>query len=79
MWEVLSKQAIGVLVRAPLPGTLWIAEVDLDLGGDGQRLVRRQVVPAVPCQGHHEARGQRTDRLRERLDDTGRVLPGEPH
>ena len=41
MGEVLSKQAIGVLVRPSLPGTLRVAEVDLDLGGDGQRLVRR--------------------------------------
>ena len=50
MWEVLSKQAIGVLIRAPLPGTLRVAEVDLDLGGNGQRLVRRQFVTAVPGQ-----------------------------
>jgi hypothetical protein len=75
MGEVLSQQAIGVLVRAALPRTLRIAEVDLDLGGDGKCLVRRQFVPAVPGQGHHEARGQRPDRLRERLDHAGGVLP----
>src|SRR5215475_12797401 len=28
--EVLSQQPVGVLVRAALPGTSWIAEVDLD-------------------------------------------------
>src|SRR5271167_2719817 len=31
--EVLPQQQIGVLVRATLPGTLWIAEVDLHIGG----------------------------------------------
>src|SRR5215217_5821305 len=32
--EVLAKQAVGVLVRAPLPGASGIAEVDLDSGLD---------------------------------------------
>ena len=32
--EVLSQQAVGVLVAAALPGTAWIAEVDLHLAGD---------------------------------------------
>src|ERR1700726_1766751 len=30
--KVLSQQAIGVLVRAALPGTLRIAETDVDFG-----------------------------------------------
>ena len=43
--EVLPQQAVGVLVRAALPGALRIAEVDLDVGRQrkaamvGQRLV----------------------------------------
>jgi hypothetical protein len=32
--KVLSKQPIGVFVCASLPGTLWIAEVDLQSGID---------------------------------------------
>ena len=63
MGKVLSQQAIGVLVRTSLPGALRVAAVDLDLGGNGKRLVRRQFVTAVPGQRHHEALGQRTNRL----------------
>ena len=32
--HVLAKQAVGVLVRAPLPGAVRVAEVDLDAGVD---------------------------------------------
>ena len=39
--EVLSQQPVGVLVRATLPGTVRIAEVDLHVGGDGEVLVVR--------------------------------------
>jgi Bax inhibitor 1 like protein len=35
----LSQQQIGVFVRAALPGTLRIAEVDLDVGGYCEGLV----------------------------------------
>src|SRR5204862_709768 len=31
-WEVLAQQPVGVLVRAALPRTSWIAEVDLKTG-----------------------------------------------
>ena len=59
---------------------LWGSQkVNLDLRGNGERLVRRQFVTAVPRQGHHEALGQRPDRLRERLDHAGRVLSGQWH
>jgi alkanesulfonate monooxygenase SsuD/methylene tetrahydromethanopterin reductase-like flavin-dependent oxidoreductase (luciferase family) len=34
--EVLPQQAVGVLVRAALPGTGWVAEVDRDVSGNGE-------------------------------------------
>jgi tryptophanase len=34
--EILAQQPIGVLVRAPLPRTLRVAEIDLDAGVDLQ-------------------------------------------
>jgi len=40
--EVLSQQAVGVFVGAALPGTLRIAEVDVDLGGDREVLMAGQ-------------------------------------
>ena len=30
--KVLPEQAIGVLIRAALPGTLWVAEINVDFG-----------------------------------------------
>ncbi len=41
--EVLSQQTVGVFVGAVLPGALRIAEVDVDLGGDGEVLVTGQL------------------------------------
>src|ERR1700721_4568813 len=37
--EVLSQQAVGVLVAAALPGAAGIAEVNLTVGGHRERLV----------------------------------------
>src|SRR5437016_6659605 len=39
--EKLAQQAIGVLVRAPLPGTMWMRKVDAHL-----RLLREEAVLA---------------------------------
>ena len=41
--EVLSQQTVGVFVGAALPGTLRVAEVDGDLGGDREVLVTGQL------------------------------------
>src|SRR5262245_35131775 len=35
-WEVLAQQAIGILVGAALPRAVRVAEVHLDVGGDGE-------------------------------------------
>src|SRR5580704_6095778 len=49
--EVLSQQAVGVLVAAALPGTAWIAEVNLHVGGNRESLVARHLPALVPRQG----------------------------
>ena len=36
LWEVLSQEAIRILVRAALPWTVAIGEEDLDPGLDGE-------------------------------------------
>ena len=51
--EVLAQQAVGVLVAAALPGRVRVAEVDLEVGGDGDAAVRR----ASPGPGPRSAIG----------------------
>ena len=46
--EVLSEQAIGVLVRAALPGAPRVGEVDLDIGGQGEPLVGGELHAPIP-------------------------------
>ena len=41
--EVLPEQAVGVFVGTPLPGTLWITEVNLDIRVQGEALVIRHL------------------------------------
>src|SRR5262249_51743576 len=49
--EILSQQAVGVLVAAALPRTTWIAEIDLHVGGDGEVLVVSHLLASIPGQG----------------------------
>ena len=49
-WEELANQAIGVFIRATLPGTLWIAQIDLHIGSNRKRLVPGQLQSAIPGQ-----------------------------
>src|SRR5262249_33267144 len=49
--EILSQQAVGVLVAAALPRTAWIAEIDLHVGGDGEVLVVSHLLASIPGQG----------------------------
>ena len=46
--EVLSEQAVGVFVGTPLPGTLWITEVNLDVGRQCETLVIGHLLAAIP-------------------------------
>jgi hypothetical protein len=48
--KILPQQAIGVFVAATLPGTVWIAEIDLRAGGDGEALVVSHLLAAIPGQ-----------------------------
>src|SRR5262249_29849863 len=52
--EILSQQAVGVLVAAALPRTAWIAEIDLHVGGDGEVLVD-QPSPCVDPRSRSDA------------------------
>src|SRR5471030_2800614 len=46
--KVLSQQAIGVLVRAPLPWALRITEVNVDVGRQRKSAMVRQLLATVP-------------------------------
>ena len=41
--EVLPEQAVRVFVGTTLPGALWITEVNLDIGVQGEALVIRHL------------------------------------
>ena len=48
--KILSQQAVGILIAAALPGTAWIAEIDLHVGGDGEALVVSHLLASIPGQ-----------------------------
>jgi len=48
--EVLAEEAVGVFVGAALPGAGRVAEVDGDVGGDGERAVGCHLAALVPGQ-----------------------------
>src|SRR6516225_140334 len=56
--EILSQQAVGVLVAAALPRTAWIAEIDLHVGGDGEVLVVSHLLASIPGQRATQLLGQ---------------------
>jgi hypothetical protein len=49
--EVLAQQPVRVLIGAPLPGTVWVAEVDRDAGFDAQLSVLGHLGALVPRSG----------------------------
>src|SRR5260370_12294218 len=61
--EVLAQQTIGVLIRAPLPWTLRVAEEDLQSGVETQLRVLGHLGALVPR--------QRTTQLLRQGDDAG--------
>src|SRR3569832_1962616 len=65
--EVLPQQPIGVLVRAALPGTSWIAEVDLDSCVDPKTTVLSHFDALVPGQRTTQFFGQGDDGARDRV------------
>lgn len=48
--DVLTDQAVGVLVAGTLPGAVWIGEVHRQVGGDGQRGVAGHLAALIPSQ-----------------------------
>lgn len=57
--KVLAEEAIGVLVRPPLPRALRIAEVDRQARVDVELGVRCEFRALIPRQGAAELRRQR--------------------
>ncbi len=49
-WEVLSQQAVGVFVHAPLPRAMRVAEVDGQARVDAELRVLSHLRSLVPCQ-----------------------------
>src|SRR5712692_4182535 len=75
--EVLSQQAIGVLVRTSLPWASRIAEVDLHVGRDGELFVMCHLHATVPGQCCLQLRRKLIDLLRYGVDDLRGVLAAD--
>ncbi len=71
--QVLAQQAVGVLVGTALPRAVRIAEVDLDIGRQGEAPVVGKFFAAVPGQRPTEVSGQLA-RLPDQSRDDGRGL-----
>jgi hypothetical protein len=69
----------GVLVRSALPRAPRIAEVDLDVRGDRELLVRRHLQPAIPGQGSPQLRRKASDLSGEGLHDGLRIFARHLH
>ncbi len=48
--RIVDAEYIRVLVRSSLPRALWIAEIDLDIGGYGESFVIGQLHATVPSE-----------------------------
>src|SRR5579872_246677 len=72
--EVLAGETVRVLVRASLPRTLRIAEVDLHIGRDAEGLVLGELGPSVPRQRSAQLHRERAHLLQERSNNGDRVL-----
>ena len=59
--EVLTQQAIGVLVWAALRGTARITEIDFDIGGHREALMGMHLLALIP--------GQQASQLLRQLAD----------
>jgi len=64
--EVLTQQAVGVLVGAALPWALWVAEVDLQAGVEPQPFVLGHLGALVPGQRAAQLLRERRDRFAAR-------------
>ena len=69
------RSSHSVLVGSALPRLVWIAEVDLDAGGDRELRVVGHLLALVPGDAAAQLRRQRADRLPHRLFHAGGVAP----
>ena len=74
--EVLPQQQVGVFVRATLPGTLRIAEVDLHIRSYRKVLVFGHLQSAIPGQRAPQGSGEFTNMPTQCRHDHGRVFAG---
>src|SRR5216684_2588064 len=77
LWEVLAQQAVGILVGAALPGTVRVAEVDLQPSADPQVRMLRHLCPLIPGEGLPNLLGQSGDAARDGVADRRRTMAGE--
>ena len=75
--EVLAQQPVGGLVRAALPGTVGVAEVDLKTSIDPQAGVLAHLRPLIPGQRSPQVLGQGGDRARDGVAHRLDPMPGE--
>ena len=71
--EVLPQQQIRIFVRATLPGTLRIAEVDLNICGYRKFLVLRHLQSTIPRQRASQRSGKFTNMPTQGRNDNRRV------
>ena len=72
--EALPEEAGGVLVRASLPGTMWVGEIDLDVGLVREPLMLGHLCALVIGQGPRHLLGNGPHLPNESLPDTRRIL-----
>src|SRR4051795_1595708 len=77
LWKVLAQQAVGILVRAALPGAVRVAEVDRDPGVDPQMCVLSHLRALVPGQRLPQVLGQGGDRARDGIAHRLGTMAGE--
>src|ERR1039458_7696480 len=75
--EVLAQKSVGVLVRAALPGTLRVAEVDGEAGVDTQLGVLGHLGALIPCKRPAELSGQGRNRGGDRVPDRLSAVAGQ--
>lgn len=75
----MPEQAVRVFVTSPLPWALRVAEVDIDVRGQGELLVDMHLGAPVPGQRLVELLWQLAGMLDERFDDRLRVFAIEFH
>src|SRR5829696_2841837 len=68
-WEVLTEQAVGVLVGSALPGRVRVAEEDVDAGVDVDLFPVADLGALVAGQRAARRLGERLDLARERRGD----------